>query len=266
MAVMALAVCSTGSNNILAVEPNTKKAQQAYRLTLQILEGFPSCGDEWSEPEYYAAASRRDLEVETELKSVRLERDGLRTRIGAFDKRIEPLLPREHSTVPLTDDEQLELDTLHGLNEEIQQTLRTGTDLPIDERRALESEQSETKRSIARLENRIPLTEEESRFLEDQRRQRAPLVARRELLATREAELSSLISMRTPGSLRVYPDDELSLRLMESDAFADDTCVTWSLSLDEEILNRGGTDLKNGDRSLLRLWFQRVPASFDDDT
>ena len=46
---------------------------------------------------------------------------------------------------------------------------------------------------------------------------------------------------------------------MEKDAFADDTCATWQLTLDREILGNGGVDLERDDRALLRLWVQPVP-------
>ena len=108
------------------------------------------------------------------------------------------------------------------------------------------------------LEDSVPLTDEETRFLRYQREQRAPLVAQRTLLTTRKDELRDLISMKTPGSLRVYLNDSLQLRLMEDDPFLNDTCATWQLTLDREILQKGETDLKSGDRLLLRLSVQPV--------
>ena len=172
----------------------------------------------------------------------------------AFDERIESLLPREHNTVPLTEVEQRELEELHERSQEIQQTMKNKDPLPFEERGVLEKERSEINRSLKRLENSIPLTEEEVRFLSEQREQRAPLAARKNVLLHREANLTSKISMKTPGSLGVYQNDILQLRLMEDDAFVDDTCATWPLTLDREILDLGEIDLKHGDRSLIRLW------------
>ena len=228
-------------------------------MTLQILGGMASCGDEWSGPEYYGAATRKDREVEQELDGVRGELEKLEPRIEAFDERIEPLLSREHNTVPLSDDEQRELEALRERGLELERELKEGAQqLSYEERRTLEGERSGVKRSVQRLENSIPLTEDEVRFLRDQKEQRAPLAERREILKTRKDALTGLISMTTPGSLRVYPDDSLRLRLMENDAFADDTCATWTLTLDRTILDEGGADLEVDDRPLLRLWVQPV--------
>ncbi len=241
-----------------ASEPETGDSEEAYRMTLQILGGLPSCGDEWSGPEYYGAATRRDPEVEKELEGIEGELNRLEPRIEAFDERIEPLQRREHNTVPLPDGELRELETLRGRSLELARELEDTKELSHEERQALEREQDETDKAVRGLEDSIPLSEEEARFLRDQREQRAPLADRRDSLTAREGELRDLISMRTPGSLRVYPNDSLKLRLMEDDAFRDDTCATWQLTLEREILDEGGRDLESGGRKLLRLWVQPV--------
>ena len=110
--VGALVIAVSGAVAFAASEPGTREADQAYEMTLQILGGMASCGDDWSGPEYYGAATRRDPEVEEELAGVRGELDNLEPRIEAFDERIEPLLPREYNTVPLSDDEREELEGL----------------------------------------------------------------------------------------------------------------------------------------------------------
>ena len=250
--VIGSAVVATAS------EPGTGDTGEAYRMTLQVLGGLPSCTDEWSGPEYYGAASRRDPEVEKELEGVEEELDRLEPRIEAFDERIEPLERREHNTVPLSDDEQRELEELRGRSLELERQLERMKRSSYEERQPLERERDETDRSVQRLEDSIPLSEEEARFLRDQRDQRAPLADRRDSLSAREDELRDLITMRTPGSLRVYPNDSLQLRLMEDDAFRDDTCATWQLTLDRDILDSGGRDLESGNRTLLRLWVQPV--------
>lgn len=238
----------------------TPHADQAHRLTLQILGGLPSCGDRSSGPEYYASASRDDPEVERELSAVRRERAGLRPRIEAFNERIEPLELREHNTVPLTADERRELDELRAREVVIRQQLKDATlALPSEERVALTRERSELRKSLARLENIIPLSDDEVGYLQDQRDQRAPLVARQQALGTRERGLSGLIYMSTPGSLTVYPNDALRLRLMEDDAFRDDTCATWNVTLNPEILKAGGIELEASGRPLLQVWVR--PAS-----
>lgn len=256
----ALVLAVTGAGpGAAASEPGAGETGEAYRMTLQILGGMASCGDEWSGPEYYGAATRQDREVEEELDGVRAELEKLEPRIEAFDERIEPLLPREHNTVPLSNDEQQELEALRERGLALERELEErAQQLSYEDRRTLQGEQSEVEKSVRRLEDSIPLTEKEARFLRDQKEQRAPLAERRRFLTTRKDELTDLISMTTPGSLQVYPNDSLRLRLMENDAFADDTCATWTLTLDREILDKGGVDLEKNDRPLLRLWVQPV--------
>ena len=256
VATLVLAVGGAGSF-AQASETGAGHADEAYRMTLQILGGMSSCGDRHSGPEYYGAATRRDPGVEEDLDRVRGELENLEPRIEAFDERIEPLLPRENNTVPLTEDELRELEALRERSPELERLLKDA-EAGSEERRALLAERSNLNRSVQRLEDSIPLTDEEARFLRDQRAQREPLVARRSVLNTRQADLRSLITMTTPGSLRVYPNDSLRLSLMEKDVFADDTCATWQLTLDREILQKGGIDLEHDDRPLLRLWVQRV--------
>ena len=258
-ATLVLAVGGAGSS-ATASESREGDTDHAYRMTLQVLGGLASCGDRFSGPEYYGAATRRDPEVEESLERIGKELDRLEPRIEAFDERIEPLLPREHNTVPLTDGELRELEALRERSAELERQLeeiRSG-DLAAEKGPALRQEKRETDRSLERLEDGIPLTEEEARFLRDQRKQRGPLVERRRVLATEQKKLRSLVYMSTPGSLRVYPNDSLRLRLMEKDPFANDTCATWELTLDRETLDKGGIELARDDRPLLRLWIQRV--------
>lgn len=259
VAALVLAASGAGSS-ATASEPGARGTDHTYRMTLQILGGLPSCGDEFSGPEYYGAATRRDPQVEESLDRIDKELDKLVPRIEAFDERMEPLLPREHNTVPLTDGELRELEALRERSGDLERQIKEmkSGDLAPEKGRALREEKREADRSIERLENSVPLTEEEARFLRDQRKQREPLVERRNVLNTDQEKLRSLISMSTPGSLRVYPNDSLRLRLMEKDAFDDDTCATWELTLDRETLDKGGIDLERDDRSLLRLWIQRV--------
>ena len=261
--VGTLSLAFSGGSFAMASEPGVGEADTAYRMTLQILGGMSSCTDRHSGPEYYGSAKRRDPQVEKDLDRIRGELENLQPRIEAFDERIEPLLPRENNTVPLTDDELRELEELRERSPELERLLKEA-ESGSEERSALLTEKSRLNRSVQRLEDSVPLTDEEARFLRDQKAQREPLVARRSVLKTRQGALRALVSMTTPGSLRVYANDSLSLSLMEKDVFADDTCATWQLTLDREILQKGGVDLEHDDRPLLRLWVQPVPVSFDD--
>ena len=99
----------------------------------------------------------------------------------------------------------------------------------------------------------MPLSDDEARILREQTDQRAPLAERRDGLRTREAALDGLLAMKTPGSLRVYPEDSLHVRMMENDVFVDDTCASWQLTLDVDTIESGWVDLEGGGRPLLRL-------------
>ena len=90
----------------------------------------------------------------------------------------------------------------------------------------------------------MPLSGEEPRVLREQTDQRAPLGERRDSLKTEEGALRGLLTMKTPGSLRVYPNDSLHLRMMEDDVFADDTCASWQVTLESDTIVRAGSILR----------------------
>ena len=244
---VALAVTGAGPG-AAASEPGARETGEAYRMTLQILGGMASCGDEWSGPEYYGAATRQDPEVEEELGrgprgAGEAGAQGSKHSMNASN----PCFPGNTIPCPLSEDEQQELEALRERGLALERELKErAQQLSYEERRTLEGERSKVKRSVRRLEDAIPLTEAEVRFLRDQKEQRAPLAERREFLKQQEDALTDLISMTTPGSLQVYPNDSLRLRLMEKDAFADDTCATWQLTLDREILGKRWRRLGKG--------------------
>ena len=253
---------------IAASERGTSDDGQPYSLTLQIVGGLASCGDDNSGPEYYATASRRDPAIEKELQAVSEELDILEPRINAFDKRIEPLRRRQHNTVPLSRDERRELDRLRERKPAIRQRLeeigQATEESRAEERRLLERELSGNERALKRLEDSVPLSEEEARFLRDQTDQRGPLVERREHLRTQRESLNELLSMKTPGSLRVYANDLLRLHMMEKDVFVDDTCASWRVRLDSRTLKAGGIELEKQGRPLLRLRLEPCPVERND--
>ena len=243
VAMLAVAISASAASHPSEQPAETRR--EAYSLTLQIVSGIASCTDEFSGPEYYATAYRRDPVVEDELAAIGGELDRLSERIKALSELMEPLERREGDTVPLSDAERQELASLRTRGGELAWKLREdGKRMSSDERRALDREISDVAASVQRLMDSIPLTGEEARLLRGQREERGALVDRRSVLNARRRELTVLVSMRTPGSLRVYPNDSLRLRLMEDDALSDDTCATWNLVLDRESLNQGGLDLE----------------------
>lgn len=251
--MLAVAISASAASHPSEQPAETRR--EAYSLTLQIVSGIASCTDEFSGPEYYATAYRRDPVVEDELAAIGGELDRLSERIKALSELMEPLERREGDTVPLSDAERQELASLRTRGGELAWKLREeGKRMSSDERRALDREISDVAASVQRLMDSIPLTGEEARLLRGQREERGALVDRRSVLNARRRELTVLVSMRTPGSLRVYPNDSLRLRLMEDDALSDDTCATWNLVLDRESLNQGGLDLEKNGRPILRLW------------
>ena len=251
-------VVTSGPAPPSASNPRSQEAGQAYLLTLAIEAAPASCRDIfWGGPEFYATASRRDPEIEEQLDGIRAEVRSLEPRIDELDETMAPLLEREHSTVPLVETERLELERLRRRRLELDETRRQWSS---DERQSLRREREETDRAVRLLEARIPLSDEEARLLHQLKAQRAPLAARRNFLRQQRVELTRLVRMRTPGSLRVYPNDRIRVRLMEADAFADDTCARWSLTLGEEILDRGGFLLEWDGRTLLTLLVRPVPG------
>ena len=231
---------------------------EAYSLTLEIVNRIPSCNDPFSSPEYYASAVRDDPAIEEELDVIRDERRGLSRRITELDKQIEPLARREHRTEPLSDTERNELEALRqryrALGERIWEE---GRQMSSEERDAADGERAELAEAVQRLEDRIPLRDEEAQVLRFLREEQEIPKEERRVLDGRRRELISLVSMRAPGSLRVYPEDSVRVRLMEEDAFSDDVCATWNITLDRKTLDERGMELERRGRPILRVWIRR---------
>ena len=56
--------------------------------------------------------------------------------------------------------------------------------------------------------------------------------------------------------MRVYPDDELQVVLMEDDPFFDDTCFGSTVLLDQSSLATPSLEIKKDDNTLLTLNFR----------
>ncbi len=256
VAVMVPVVFVAGASATLA-QPGATGSREAYRLTLQVLGGTAGCTDAFTAPEYYATADRRDAKVEQQIDEIDRELAELRPRVMDLSGRIEPLAQREQRTRPLSDEQRRELEALRGSQRELARERRENSrQLSSEERQALRREQTRVDQAVQRLEQSMPLTDGEALFLQAQRNQLAPLNDRTRVLTAGRRELRALVAMRTPGALRVYPNDSLRLRLMETDVLSDDVCARWRLELDREVLEQGGTELEVGGRALLRVRVQ----------
>ena len=231
-----------------AVSSHAQTAGLAYRLTVTI-DGFSkSCGEALG-PEYYVTVTRLDLEVENQranaIRDARLIADSILPRKALYLSRVSR---QERSYIrnmmgflrarqlnsdldPLSDTERRSLERLRGVR---------WSDHTDEEAQELET-----------LEYRETLSSAESRKLQ-----------RLEELMTRRDELWSQLYMRTspesPGSMRVYLNDELQVVLMDEDLFQDDTCLSSRLVLDRSVLERQYLELKQDDEVLLTLRFTPV--------
>ena len=253
MVPVVVVACATAT----LAQPGTAGSREAYRLTLQVLGGTAGCTDAFTAPEYYATVDRRDAKVEQQIDAIDRELAELRPRVMDLSGRIEPLAQREQRTRPLSDEQRRELEALRGSQRELALERRENSrQLSSEERQALRREQTRVDQAVQRLEQSMPLTDGEALFLQAQRNQLAPLNDRTRVLTAGRRELRALVAMRTPGALRVYPNDSLQLRLMETDVLSDDVCARWRLALDREVLEQGGTELEVGGRALLRVRVQ----------
>ena len=88
----------------------------------------------------------------------------------------------------------------------------------------------------------------------------ASVLARMRELESQRRRLLRRVQMRSsanqPGSLRVYPDDELQVVLMEDDPFFDDTCFGSTVLLDPSALTTPSLEIKKDDNTLLTLNFR----------
>lgn len=264
--VVALVLVIGGSGGC-ATDLRGPEAVQPYEMTLQVLVsgrarnlGLP-CKDFFSRPDYYATATRRDRKVEAELDRVRRELREVAPEIQAISDRIAPLERRGGVTVPLSEHQLEELKGLREKRRELRRSLRKRIS---KERELLDRDRAELEAAVWRLENSIPLSEKETLVLRGQSERRDQLSARMSFLKMREDALNNQIRMATPGSLRVYPNDSVRVRLMDDDVgisitpavfnrSGDDFCASWRLRLDRQTLDNGGVELKKGDHPLVRL-------------
>lgn len=106
---------------------------------------------------------------------------------------------------------------------------------------------------------REPLSDEAVALLSSLRAERRRLEADASALRGERSALLALVRLvalrQRYRELTVYVGDELSVRLMESDVFSDDTCGSWRVRLDRAVLEHGSLALGNGQQTYVVLVF-----------
>ena len=203
----------------------------AYRLTVTIHGSFGLCGDdEFGSQELYVVVKRLDLELQDQIDDTEREAQQITGRMSWWhaERRVDSLRKQDFNSRsdPLS---EAELESLEGLRR-IRPSERTADE--VQEFRSLQA--------------RAPISSAN-----------ASVLARMKELKTQRRRLLRRIQMRSsatkPGSLRVYPDDELQVVLMEDDPFFDDTCFGSTVVLDQSVLAMRPLEVKKDDKILLTL-------------
>ena len=206
----------------------------AYRLTVTIHGAFGLChNDEFGSEELYVVVKRVDLELQDQIDDIEREARQITGRSSwrYAEQRVDSLRKQEFNSKsdPLS---EAELESLERLRSE-QPSERT-------------EDEAEEFRS---LRTRAPVSKAD-----------ASVLARMQELKTQRRRLLRQVHMRSsankPGSLRVYPDDELQVVLMEDDPFFDDTCFGSTVLLDPSSLATPSLEIKKDDNILLTLNFR----------
>ena len=218
----------------VAVSSHAQTAGLAYRLTVTIdggaQGGVVELCREAGNSEFYVIVTRLDSELQDQIANVNRETSQI-ARLA--DPDLDSLRTRDLNSEfdPLSETERLSLERLRGV---------PASDRTDDERRELQA-----------LESKEPLSSAELRMLQ-----------RMDELLTLRGALTRQLQMRTrpssPASLRVYPNDELQVVLMEADVFSDDTCLSSNVVLDHSVLDKQVLEIKQGDTVLLTLMFTPI--------
>ena len=206
----------------------------AYRLTVTIHGAFGLCNnDEFGSEELYVVVKRLDLELQDRIDDIEREAQQItgRTSWRYAEQRVDSLRKQDFNSksAPLSEAESESLERLRSTKP---------TERTRDEDRELRS-----------LRAREPVSTAD-----------ASVMARMKELQTQRRRLLRRIELRSsanrPGSLRVYPDDELQVVLMEDDPFFDDTCFGSTVLLDQSSLATPSLEIKKDDNTLLTLNFR----------
>ena len=215
----------------LEAQSSEQPAAKAYRLTVTIHGSFGLCGDdEFGSQELYVVVKRLDLELQDQIDDTEREAQQITGRMSWWhaERRVDSLRKQDFNSKsdPLS---EVELESLERLRS-IRPSERT--DDEVQEYRSLQA--------------RAPISAAD-----------ASVLARMKELKTQRRRLLRQVHIRSsatkPGSLRVYPDDELQVVLMEDDPFFDDTCFGSTVVLDPSVLATPSVEIKKDDNILLTL-------------
>lgn len=205
----------------------------AYRLTVTIHGAFGLChNDEFGSEELYVVVKRVDLELQDQIDDIEREARQITGRSSwrNAEQRVDSLRKQDFDS---------KSDPLSGAELESLERLRSKQPSERTE------EEAEEFRS---LRTRAPVSTAD-----------ASVLARMQELKTQRRRLLRQVHMRSsankPGSLRVYPDDELQVVLMEDDPFFDDTCFGSTVLLNPSSLTTPSLEIKKDDNTLLTLNF-----------
>ena len=216
-----------------STQPTVLPPADAYRLTVTIHGAFGLCqDDEFGSQELYVLVKRLDLELQDRIDDLEREAQQITgtTSWRYAERRVDSLRKQDFSSKsdPLSEAELESLERLRGIRP---------------------SERSDDAvREYKSLQARAPVSTADASVLA---RMKELMTQRRGLM--RQAQMRS--SPNNPGSLRVYPDDELQVVLMEDDPFFDDTCFGSTVLLDQSSLATPSLEIKKDDNTLLTLNF-----------
>ncbi len=206
----------------------------AYRLTVTIHGAFGLCNnDEFGSEELYVVVKRLDLDLQDRIDDIEREAQQItgRTSWRNAERRVDSLRKQDFNSksAPLSEAESKSLERLRSTK-------------PTERTR-------DEDREIRSLLAREPVSTAD-----------ASVMARMKELQTQRRRLLRRIELRSsanePGSMRVYPDDELQVVLMEDDPFFDDTCFGSTVLLDQSSLATPSLEIKKDDNTLLTLNFR----------
>ena len=228
----------TQSEDRSAAQPKAPPAKlpaaDAYRLTVTIHGAFGLChNDEFGSEELYVVVKRLDLDLQDRIEDIEREAQQITGRSSwrYAERRVDSLRKQDFNSKsdPLS---EAELESLKRF------------------RSKKPSERTDDEaREFRLLRAREPISTAD-----------ASVLARMQELESQRRRLLRRVQMRSsenqPGSLRVYPDDELQVVLMEDDPFFDDTCFGSTVLLDRSSLTTPSLEIKKDDKTLLTLNFR----------
>ena len=205
-------------------------------MTVTIHGAFGLCNnDEFGSEELYVVVKRLDLDLQDRIDDIEREAQQITGR-GSWryaQQRVDSLRKQDFNSKsdPLS---EAEVESLARLRD-MKPTERT----------------RDQDRELRLLRDRVPISTADASVLA---RMRELESQRRRLL--RRVQMHS--SANQPGSLRVYPDDELQVVLMEDDPFFDDTCFGSTVLLDPSALTTPSLEIKKERQHLVDAELQAV--------